>query len=98
MFISRSEHIAQRRLEALELIIKDTDNQLYSVSGSDIIVSFGEEIKKVLLVIKHDASANTLTPISPTNIVLQNSNKDVKLVGTSLSTNDSLIIKYIPVK
>jgi hypothetical protein len=98
MFVSRSEKIAQRRLEALELVIKDTDNQLYSVSGSDIIVPFEEEIKKVLLVLKHDATANTLTPISPTNIVLQNSNKDVKLVSTSLGTNDSLIIKYIPQK
>jgi len=98
MFISKSEKIEQRRLEALELVIKDKDNHLYNVSGSDIIIKFEEPLKEVLLVIKHNATANTLTPISPADIVLQNSNKDVKLVGVSLGTNDTLIIKYIQQK
>lgn len=103
MFESNSPRVRANQLQVQELCIhKDQDQNLYVVSGSDVIVFIDEavDIVKSCMVLDNSVPGMVAVPAASLSVVDSSAytaggdRKAIKIASLTLATNDVITLKY----
>ena len=90
-FQAKNSAIQDRQLKVQELVIQH-GSPLYEVSGGDVVIDIGENVKSVECCHLSDDSAGAIVVIPQADISISGS----EITATvTIAANDRLILKYI---
>lgn len=89
----KQSQVYAAQLSSQELVLKLSDDQIVSVSGSDAIINVGQPIDSVQCALFIDDSAATCAPVVVSKQTVSG-NEVTLTLSAPLAANDAIILKF----